>query len=320
MTRVLVAVVTGGRPRLEDRPTTKLFAALAENGLTDVEWVVRSDHAESYERDEHPVNIYPVEWADAYSRAHWRHPTFAWEAGGFHGAFPGREWAMRTAEDRGYEAVLQLDDNVCRVGLMANPDTPYRKDAMTGGRALALLPELALSTNAWMLGPQLNAVFDVGKLRLIRPGYPYSCYVERVGPGRMPYYGPFEDDIMHALEYALHGGVMRTAAVCEVFRYQKRHGTRDGMRSHYDPGRGLEIARRYPRNVKLRKGYRTTSTRPTGTGVRHILNTRGFTPVRVTDRVRFQAVETEIRAAVQAALKAERDWNQAKITRRAAGA
>jgi hypothetical protein len=317
MSGTLVSIITGGRPALTDRPTRQFTDTLHAAGLTDVEWVIRSDQAPAYERDDLPLNIYPVTWADTYARAHWRHPTAIWEPGGFFGAFPGREWAMRTAEDRGYEAVLQLDDNLDVLGLL-NANQPALRSVMNPGQLLLLLTELCLSTNTHMIGAQLSSVVPKGYTTLVRPGYPYSAFVEKTGPGRMPYHGPFEDDIMHALEYALHGGPGRTAAVVDVIRYNKEHKARaGGMRSRYDASRGLGIANRYPQNVRIGMGPRTSGSKDAARGVRHFLNTRGFTPVLVTDPARFTAADATLRTGVAAALEAKRAWDREKISRRA---
>lgn len=313
----LVAIITGGRPALEDRPTRLFVDSLRAVGLTDVEWVIREDHVGTYERDDLPLNVYPVEWASRYAKGHWRHPTAVWEPGGFFGAFPGREWVMRTAEDRGYDSVLQLDDNVEVIGLL-NANQPALRSALDPGTLLRLLVDITLSTNGYMVGAQLSSVVPKGMTSLVRPGFPYSVFVERTGPGRMPYYGPFEDDIMHALEYALHGGPARTAAVVDVIRYNKEHKNRaGGMRTNYGAARGLEIANRYPGNVRIGWGPRTSGTKDSARGVRHFLNTRGFTPVTVTDRDRYLAAEQQLRDAVAAALDAKRAWDREKITRRA---
>lgn len=313
---VLVCVITGGRPELASRPTRLHFPALQAAGFDTIEWVVREDHAADYERDEHPLNVYPLSFADRYARAHWRHPSAAFEPGGFHGAFTGREWAMRTAEERGYEAVLQLDDNVVTLGLL-NSNQPAYRQALDAGRMLTLLCELSASTNVMMLGAQLSAVPPT-KIKTVRPGYPYSVFVERCGTGRLPYFGPYEDDIMHALDYARHGGHMRTAGVAPAMTYNKESKSKSGMRKHYDATRGHEIARRYPQNVTLRVSRRTAGMKDTARGVRHILNTRGFTPVRVTDRARFIAAETELHAAVRDAIARRREWDRDKMRRRGA--
>lgn len=320
MSRVLVSIITGGRPELDARPTRRFIESMHLAGFSDFEWVIRADHAPGYETDDVPLNVYPVEWASEFARTHWRHPTAVWEPGGFFGAFPGREWAMQSAEERGFDAVLQLDDNVDVIGLL-NANQPAFRSALDPGVLLHLLVELALSTNSYMTGAQLSSVVPKGLTTLMRPGYPYSVFVERTGPGRMPYFGPFEDDIMHALEYALHGGPHRTASVVDVIRYNKEHKARTGgMRSQYDTRRGLEIANRYPENVRIGMGPRTSGSKDAARGVRHFLNTRGFTPVTVTDPDRFTAADHALRDGVQAALDAKREWDQGKIARRAAKA
>lgn len=318
--RILVSIITGGRPALSDRPTGRFIEPLRAAGFTDLEWVVREDQADQYERDDLPLNVYTVDWASRYAKDHWRHPTAVWKPGGFFGAFPGREWAMRTAEERGYDAVLQMDDNVRKIGLL-NPTQPAYASVRDPGILLRLLCEVALSTNGWMTGAQLSSVIPKGMTRLVRPGYPYSVFVERCGPGRMPYYGPFEDDIMHALEYARNGGPNRSATVLEVIRYHKDSGGSSGMRKHYNASRGLEIANRYPENVRIGIGPRTSSPAGTsqGQGVRHFLNTRGFTPVLVTDPDRYLAADTALRQGVAEALEARRVWDHKKIASRAAG-
>lgn len=317
MSRVLVSIITGGRPALDDRPTRRFVDSLQAEGYTDMEWVIRSDHASAYERDTLPLNVYPVDWATAFARSHWRHPTAVHQPGGFFGAFPGREWAMRSAEDRGYDAVLQMDDNVDVIGLLS-AHQPALRGAVAPGRLLHLLIELALSTNSHMTGAQLNSVPPKALVTTVRPGYPYSVFVEKTGPGRMPYYGPFEDDIMHALEYARHGGPNRTAAVVDVIRYNKEHKARTGgMRSQYDATRGLEIANRYPDNVRIGMGPRTSGSKDSARGVRHFLNTKGFTPVLVTDPDRFAAADAALRQGVADALEAKREWDRGKIARRA---
>lgn len=313
--RVAVRVITGGRPALKDRPTAKHLQALLDAGFADAAWVIREDQVDGYEVDDHPFVTYPVEWADRYARAHWRHPTAVCEPGGFHGAFTGREFAMRHAEEQGYDAVLQMDDNVVSLGLLTSSQPAFRK-AMSGGEMLALLQEFSASTNAMMLGAQLNSTVPKGRLKMIREGYPYSVFIEKCGPGRMEWNGPYEDDIMHALDYALYGGPLRTAGVVEVMKYLKQHGGTSGMRKHYNASRGLEIARRYPDNVRLRVSRRTSSPNDKAKGVRHFLNTKGFTPIRVTDRERFLAAEARLQEGVQQALAYRREWDREKMRRR----
>lgn len=315
--RVLVSIITGGRPALAARPTRLFADSLCAAGFADIEWVIRSDHAAQYERDEYPLNVYDLGWASQFAKAHWRHPTAKWEQGGFFGAFPGREWAMRSAEDRGFDAVLQLDDNIETIGVL-NCTQPAYREALDAGSVLRILADLCLSTNARMVGGQLNSVIPTGLVSTLRPGYPYSVFVERTGPSRMPYFGPFEDDIMHALEYARNGGPNRTAAVVvDTIRYNKEYKAKGGgMRTQYNAARGLEIARRYPENVRIGFGSKSSSPRDTERGVRHFLNTKGFTPIRVTDRERFTAADSRLRDALDRGEGLKRKQDRRKILRR----
>lgn len=311
MTRILVAVITGGRPLLSDRTTRKFFASLSTIG--DIEYVVREDHAAEYEDDPGvPLNVYPVSWADQHARTHWRHPRAVFEPGGFHGAFTGREWAMRSGEERGYDLVLQLDDNLNSIGPINSSRTGY----VSVAGMVRIAADLALSTNLSMLGFQLNSTLPAARSAVVRPGYPYSIFLEKPGPGRMPYYGPFEDDIMHALEYALNGGAGRTAGLIPTFMYAKESASKTGMRKHYNAERGLEIVRRYPRNARLVESRRTSSPRSADRGIRHLLNTKGFTPVRVLDRERYDAARDELVALVRSCQDRIDAEARAKIARR----
>lgn len=314
--RVLVCVITGGRPKLSERPTKKFLAGLIKNGW-DVEWVIREDHVDAYERDEYPFNVYTQQFANEYARTHWRHPTAEWKAGGFFGAFPGREWAMRTAENRGYDLVLQLDDNVIKIGPISAPSPGYGVENKGPEYLLNLGASLAMSTNAHMLGFQLASVIPKTSYKVLRPGYPYSVFFEKTGPGRMPYYGPFEDDIMHALEYALNGGEWRTAGVIDGFTYAKESSSSSGMRKHYNTSRGLELVKRYPNNARLSISNKTSSPVETERGVRHILNTNGFTPIKLKDSKLFWETVDEVKDILIQSRKNFKNAMKEKIRKRA---
>lgn len=289
--KVLIAIISGNRPALSERPTTRVLTDIADFGFTDIEWVVREDQAQTYEQNEWPVNTYSAEFAFEYARSHWWHPLAVCEPGGFFGAFPGREWAMREGERRGYDAVIQLDDNILTISPI-NADRHYGRKCH--GQMFHLLTEIGMSTNVSMLGMRLNSVQANPVGKFVRVGFPYSIFMEKVGPGRLPYYGPFEDDIMHAMEYGLNGGPSRTSALLPGFAYKKDFRRKDnGMRKHYDTTRGLELARRYPRNARILESSASTSPVDKNRSVRHLLNTRGFTPIRVTDRPRFLQAQQE---------------------------
>lgn len=289
--RILVAVITGGRPRLEDRTTSRYLPALKAAGY-DTIWVTREDQAGPYEPDGNPIETFTLDWANKYAKTHWRHPVEEFIPGGFHGAFTGREWAMRLGQSRGYDAVIQLDDNIKDIGPVEASRTTFNKH-VTHVEMFQLLAELAFSTNVSLLGMQLNSIPTPPNPKLIRVGYPYSAFIEKTGPLRLPYYGPFEDDIMHALDYGL-GKAPTTAALIEVFKYVKHSGGNNGMRSRYNNTRGLGLLRQYPNNVTLRPGRRTSSTAETERGFRHYLNTKNFTPIHITNPTRYTQASNQI--------------------------
>lgn len=291
--RLLIAVITGGRPLLSDRPTRRFFEEFS--ALGDIEYVVREDQAQDYEEDAGiPFNTYSVSWANKYARTHWRHPRAEFKPGGFHGAFTGREWAMRTAEERDYDLVLQLDDNITSFGPLESTRLISQPEVAQRAECVRIMAELILSTNLYMFGAQLGSVSVLPKIPPVRPGFPYSFFLEKTGPGRMPYYGPFEDDIMHAMEYGLNGGHGCTAGLTEVIRYSKESKSTTGMRKHYNPERGLELVRRYPRNATLREGPSSSSPTASGRAIRHYLKSRGFTPVRVIDSERYAGASEDL--------------------------
>src|SRR3546814_14908200 len=107
---------------------------------------------------------------------------------------------MRTAEERGYEAVLQLDDNVTQFGPIDATRTTYYRDIVQTADSVRVLVEIAMSTNLWMYGAQLTSVQVKGNYPIARPGFTYSVFVEKTGEGRMPYYGTFEVHILILME------------------------------------------------------------------------------------------------------------------------
>ena len=100
-------MISGGRPQIRQRPTAAFLHDL--HGITaEPVWVVMDKHATEHEGDGHEIAAYPRAWAEDYAASHWTalKPP---EPGGFLGAFAGREYACRLAEERGCWAVLQLE-------------------------------------------------------------------------------------------------------------------------------------------------------------------------------------------------------------------
>jgi hypothetical protein len=318
---ILVAVITGGRPELRHRPTTGYLPELRAAAVADVVWVLTDTDAARYEPDPQPLSVYPRAWAEEYATTHWMHPDPP-TPGGFLGAFPGREWACREAERRGCWAVLQLDDNIDWLCFLRGSGASIRYITDHGGLALILdlLAGVLLSTNAWTVGAQLSSVSPSAKqaTMVARPGFPYSLFLERVGPGREPWFGPFEDDITHSLQYGNRSDGA-TAAIMPTLHYHKSlaHQTgRTGMRARYDQTRAVQLQRLFPEAAKV--GVRATHSN--GMGQPRVFHTMPpgaiRNPLAVRDPVVFGAVRDRLQQLMNGWFEAEQQATRAKVRRR----
>jgi hypothetical protein len=291
---LLVAIITGGRPKLKQRPTARHVADLRAAGVRDIVWVVSERDAPGYERDGADLAVYPQGWAYGYAREHWMNAVPP-DPQGFLGAFPGREWACLEAERRGCWGVLQLDDNIDQLAVRRRDVAGFRLAERAGGMGLFadLLSAMVLSTNARTVGGNLASVMTSRSdaSRIIRPGFPYSCFVEQVGPGREPWYGPFEDDITHSFQYGDRADGA-TAALMPALIYHKEPNSKTGMRAKYDPTRSVQLQRLIPQGAKLS----VRATRSNGRGDPRVFHTMPpgsiRNPVCVQDRPLYQAAVT----------------------------
>jgi hypothetical protein len=316
---LLVAIITGGRPKLEQRPTGEFVADMKAAGVGDVVWVVSDRDADGYERDDCDLAVYShKKFAYPYAREHWMRVEPP-EPDGFYGAFPGREWACREAERRGFWGVLQLDDNILRVALRRVSKTGIRVTHENGGMGLVvdMLAAMALSTNARTVGAQLGSVnptkYDAPKL--IRPGFPYSLFIERVGPTREPWYGPYEDDITHSFQYGDRADGA-TAAVMPGLVYAKESKSTTGMRAKYDATRSVQLQRLMPQGAKV--GVR--ASRSNGRGGPRVFHTMPpgaiRNPVTVRNRRLYTAAAARMGELTTAWFAAEMAYNQGKSGKR----
>jgi hypothetical protein len=318
---LLVAIITGGRPQLKQRPTGLMVEAMREAGVGDIVWVVSDRDADSYESDGCDLAVYSHrEFAYPYARKHWMRVEPP-EPDGFYGAFPGREWACREAERRGFWGVLQLDDNILRVAFRRVSAAGIRTARNEGGMGLIIdfLAAMTLSTNARTVGAQLGAVnptkYDAQKL--IRPGFPYSLFIEQVGRGREPWYGPYEDDITHSFQYGDRADGV-TAAVMPGLVYAKESKSTTGMRAKYDATRSVQLQRLMPQGAKLgirasksngRGGPRVFHTMPPG-AIRN--------PITVRDRRLYGATQRRFDELTEAWMAEELEQNRQKVLKRLA--
>jgi len=293
---LFVAVVTGGRPMVKQRPVANLLPALEAAGVHSIAWVVSDADAPGYEADRYPMAVYPREWAVEYAGDHWMLPGRP-GPDDFLGAFPGREWACREAERRGCWGVLQLDDNINGLGFVRYSGFSKRfVQDQNGGLGLFadVLSAVTLSTNARTCGAQVGSVDPDSSLRKVaRAGFPYSLFVEQVGPGREEWFGPFEDDITHSFQYGgRHDGV--TAGVVPILQYSKETTSKTGMRKKYNHTRSVQLQRIFPEGarISLRK------THSNGQGNARVFHTMPpgaiRNKLRVTDPALFGQVKRRI--------------------------
>lgn len=290
---LLVAVISGGRPKLYQRPTAKFLDALQDFAPADVVWIVNERDAAEYERDGRPLSVYSHEWAEQYAGAHWMLPA-APEPSGFLGAFPGREWACLEAERRGCWGVMQIDDNIVQISVARGGGAAARYSLRNGGMALHadLLSAIALSTNGSMVGAHLQSAARE-RPAIARAGFPYSCFVEKVGPGREEWFGPFEDDITHAFQYGTRADGA-TAAVVSAVRYMKESQSQTGMRAKYGAERAVQLQRIFPESANVRV-MKSRSNGRGGARVFHKMSAGAIrNPLRVTDPRLFGKVKRRI--------------------------
>lgn len=316
--KLLVAIISGGRPALKDRPTALFLDSLKAFGPHEVVWAVSELDAPTYELDEHQLCVYPRDWAVEYATRHWMQPTSP-DPEGFLGAFPGREWACLEAERRGCWGVLQIDDNMLQLGIYRGSKASYQVIREAGSLSFFadVLSSLTLSTNGRMVGAQLQAVNSMtAKDPLVRSGFPYSLFIEQVGPGREPWYGPFEDDITHAFQYGARGDGV-TAGVVSALRYRKESKSSSGMRSAYNQERSKQLQRLFPEGARV--GVKRTKAN--GMGEPRIFHTMLSgaikNPIKVTDPDLFQDAKGLVQEKVEQWVALEKQYNREKVLRRA---
>jgi TET-Associated Glycosyltransferase len=318
LSRILPAVISGGRPQLRQRPVARLLRDL--HGVTaDPVWVVMDKDAAGYEEDGHEISVYSRTWAEDYAAGHWTALSPP-EPGGFLGAFPGREWACRLAEERGCWAVLQLDDNITRLNYLRTSSACMRIVDFCGGLGMFadVLAAVTLSTNGRMTGAFLSSVAPTAySLKVSRTGFPYSLFLERTGPGREEWHGPFEDDITHAYQYGSSAG-QDTALVVPVLQYTKESSSRTGMRGTYGHDRAVSLQRMFPETARVN----VRKTHSNGLGKPRVFHTMipGAirTPMIITDHDLYGRVTAYLENMGRELGEMRRQDNRAKINRRAA--
>jgi len=246
------------------------------------------------------------------------------EPGAFLGVFCGREWACRLAEARGCWAVLHLDDNIRRLDCFAGTGPSGEVVTRRGGLALHIdiLAAVTLATNAVMTGAKLQSVNPAREAHVFaRAGFPYSLFVERTDlPEREPWYGPIEDDIMHAYQIGVNARP-DTACLVQPITYMKDHGRQDsGMRPHYDQRRSVALQRLAPEMARL-SVHKTHSNGRGGPRVFHSMLPGSIrTPLAVTDELLWAQVRGLVQELALEVAAAIRSAVPVRLAQRASGA
>lgn len=315
---LLIAVISGGRPAVKQRPVEKLLDQLPARVKPVT--VISSHDAEGYRYARTEPVIYDRAWAIDYARDHWVHVKPAPEPGStaMFGAFPGREWACREAEARGCWGVLQLDDNIDYLRFLSGGQAGVLTRDRLGGLPfwVEVLARIARGSNARMVGGQLEAVISREKPIIARPGFPYSMFIEKVGDGREPWYGPVEDDIQHALAYGTRAED-GTAAVVPLLRYHKETSSKTGMRKMYDHSRSAPLQRLRPEAASIQLMASKANGRG-GPRVFHKMRTGAIrNPLLVRNRDEWETAREMLTRGVTVYAEAQKEALAAKLERRA---
>lgn len=312
---LMVAIISGGRPKLKQRPTAAFVRGLRDAGFGEVVWIVSDRDAPGYERDGCEIATYTHEWAYRYAAGHWMRVERP-DPDGFYGAFPGREWACLEAERRGYWGVLQLDDNIETLRFRRGTAASMRVVEENGGMGLYadLLAAISLSTNAATVGAQLAAVIPSRResSQIVRAGFPYSCFIEKITPDREHWYGPYEDDITHSFQYGDRADGV-TAAVMPCLTYAKESKSKTGMRAKYDSTRSVQLQRMMPQSASI--GIR--ATRSNGKGGPRVFHSMApgaiRNPVTVHDKDLFAGVKSRLESLTREWFALETEANRQKV-------
>lgn len=210
MDKVLVAEISGKRPGGARNRPTELFEIKYDH-------VIISNNSDGYETDWEIVNV-PPEYMEWY-KENYRTSDSAWYAP------MNRSYAIKYAKERGYQYLIQLDDNIVYVELAylveygGGISKRFRKQCRNGGMIndfISMLVCILENTNAGMSGCAMAASMPDGALLSER--YCYSLFALDLSVCPEVFQGDFEDDI----EYRLKLAQMSIPSIqCSPLRYAK---------------------------------------------------------------------------------------------------
>lgn len=239
--KVLIAEISGKRPGdSKKRPTEKM--------PTKHDKVIISNNSDGYITTWPLVNV-PDDYREWYIQNH-KNSENAWYAP------MNRSYAIKYARERGYDYLVQLDDNICTLEIDTfierngrNERRRIRNNAMLD-EYIEMFTTVLENTNAVMAGGQLNGIGIKDGARFMIEGYVYSIFCLKLSKCPDVFHGDFEDDI----EYRLKCRQMGLPVVqITPLRYSKvgQQKTKDlsGCRAEYlkqGLKRGEHMSKLYP--------------------------------------------------------------------------
>lgn len=215
--RVLVAEISGKRAgSKKERPTEKYNI--------DYDHLIISNNSEGYETEWDIINV-PQDYVEWY-KENVKMSDNAWYAP------MNRSYAIKYAREKGYDYLIQLDDNITKLEIAYQVKTHslnkrYRvvnQDGMMND-FIDMIVCVLENTNASMVGCALSGT-SVPDDEFLAERYVYSLFGLNIHNCPDIFHGDFEDDI----EYRLKCAELKTPAIqISPLRYGKT-----GQRSHKD--------------------------------------------------------------------------------------
>lgn len=239
--KILIAEISGKRPGTKkNRPT--------ENFNYNLDKIIVSNNSSGYETDWKIVNV-----PDAYQT--WYKKNIAISDKAFYAPM-NRSYAIKYAREKGYDYLIQLDDNIVKYGICfstssggvfrTTKDTPHLEDIQND--MFEYLVEVLENSTAVMAGMTLPGV-GTPNHNVFAERYVYSAFALKLANCPNYFQGDFEDDI----EYRLKAYQMGLPVIQVVpFQYMKTsqgHGNKQdlsGNRKAYsdvglDRGKNMSI-------------------------------------------------------------------------------